>query len=147
MSSRLKKKLKKSLIQIYTQVKDSYFVLESSLQKSSSIKTCYASHLIGSNALQVGLSGNLQSKLLLKLPTLVKTYFDALHELSLKNSNLGLSSFVLIKKKNLFMKNKTYKLVCADDLSSLTKAKATLFVCLLKLKLSAFSIDPLNQRL
>lgn len=142
MSSKLKKKLKKSLIQIYTQVKNSYFVLESSLQKNSSIRTCYASHLIGSNALQVGLSGNLQSKLPLKLPTLVKTYFEELHELSLKNSNLGLSSFVLIKKKNLFMKNETYKFICVDNLFSLTKVKTTFFVCMIKLKLSAFSVGP-----
>lgn len=135
MSPKLKKLLKKSIIQIYTEAKDSYFVLESSLQKSSSIKTRYASHLIGSNALEVGLSINLQTKLFLKLPALVKTYYDKLSDLNLKDSSRGFSSFVLVKKNNLIMKNKTYALICVNNLSLLMKVKVSLFICLIKLRL------------
>jgi hypothetical protein len=134
MSPKLKKLLKKSIIQIYTEAKDSYFVLESSLQKSSSIKTRHASHLIGSNALEVGLSINLQTKLFLKLPALVKTYYDKLGNFNLNDSSRGFSSFVLVKKNNLIMKNKTYALICVNNLSLLMKVKVTLFICLIKLR-------------
>lgn len=134
MSPKLKKLLKKSIIQIYTEAKDSYFVLESSLQKSSSIKTRHASHLIGSNALEVGLSINLQTKLSLKLPALVKTYYDKLGNFNLNDSSRGFSSFVLVKKNNLIMKNKTYALICVNNLSLLMKVKVTLFICLIKLR-------------
>ena len=135
MSPKLKKLLKKSLIQIYTQAKDSYFVLESSLQKDSNIKTRYASHLIGSNALEVGLSVNLKTKLFLKLPALVKTYHNKLGEFILKDSSQGFSSFVLVKKNNLIMKNKVYNLICINNLSLLMKVKVALFICLIKLRL------------
>lgn len=134
MSPKLKKQLKKSLIQIYTKAEDSYFVLESSLQKASNVKTHHASHLIGSNALEIGLSVNL-SKLPLKLPALVKTYDHKLGEFHLKDSNLGFSSFVLVKKNNLIMKNKTYKLICVNNIPLLTKVKTMLLVCLIKLRL------------
>lgn len=134
MSPKLKKQLKKSLIQIYTQAKDSYFVLESSLQKGSSIKTHHASHLIGSNALEVGFSVNLQKNLPVKLPALVKTYHEKLGEFSLKDSIKGLSSFVLVKKNNLIMRNKTYRLICINNVPLLIKVKVSFFVCLIKLR-------------
>jgi hypothetical protein len=135
MSPKFKKRLKKSLIQIYTQAEDSYFVLESSLQKSLNIKTHHASHLIGSNALEIGLSVNLRTKLPIKLPALVKTYHDELGEFQLKDSSRGFSSFVLVKKNNLIMRNKTYDLICINNLPLLIKIKTTLFVCLIKLGL------------
>jgi hypothetical protein len=135
MSPKLKKQLKKSLIQIYTQVKDSYFVLESSLQKGLSIKTHHASHLIGSNASEIGLSVNLQTKLLIKLPAVVKTYHEKLGEFNLKDSTRGLSSFVLVKKNNLIMRNKTYNLICINNVALLMRIKITLFVSLMKFKL------------
>lgn len=135
MSPKLKKRLKKSLIQIYTQVEDSYFVLESSLQKASNLHTHHASHLIGSNALQIGLSVNLRTSLPLKLPALVKTYHYKLGEFSLKDSTIGFSSFVLVKKNNLMMRNKTYNLICVNNLPLFLKVKTTLFLCLIKLRL------------
>ena len=133
MSPKFKKKLKKSLIQIYTQAEDSYFVLESSLQKASNIKTNHASHVIGSNALEIGLSVNIPN-LSLKLPALVKTYHYKLGEFHFKDSNLGLSSFVLVKKNNLIMRNKTYSLICINNLSIVMKIKTTLLLCLIKLR-------------
>lgn len=135
MSPKLKKLLKKSLIQIYTRAKDSYFVLESSVQKSLSGETRSATHLIGSNFSEISLSINLQIELPLKLPALVKTYRERLGELNLKNSTRGLSSFVLVKKNNLIMKNKTHDLMCVNDTTLFIKVKTTLFVSLIKFRL------------
>lgn len=120
--SKLKKQLKKALIKAYVKYDKSFFLLESSLKLNlNSQKAIFSTNLIGSNLSQIALSFSLKN-FSLKLPTVLKVFsneqkcnFSQLFH----NSNPSAHTSILMKKNNLFLKNKIHttnplgqKLVC-----------------------------------
>lgn len=125
MLSKLKKLLKKTLIQIYTEERNSFFILENTLRVNQEDYTHNSStFLIGSNIIQ--LNKNYCSKNLnLRLPVRLKNFssFEALIlNLTKSKTKLGFSTLIIVKKDNLIFKNKMYdiftktqeKKICAN---------------------------------
>lgn len=116
MIPKLKKQLKKTLIQAYTEKSSSIFIIENTLRVNQEDSAHDSStFLIGSNIVQ--LNENYCSKdLNLKLPVKLKN-FTTLENLVLNlnimksKSKLGFSTLILVKKNNLIFKDQIYEIL------------------------------------
>lgn len=116
MIPKLKKQLKKTLIQAYTEKSSSIFIIENTLRVNQEDSAHDSStFLIGSNIVQ--LNKNYCSKdLNLKLPVKLKN-FTTLENLVLNlniiksKSKLGFSTLILVKKNNLIFKDQIYEIL------------------------------------
>lgn len=111
ITPKLKKLLKKTLIQVYSEKKESLFVLESALRVDRKTQFSYSStFLTGSNITQ--LTNNLCSSFFeLKFPGILRTFQnvqDLNSELTKLEEKSGFLSVILVKKDNLVFKNQIY---------------------------------------
>lgn len=114
MLPKLKKLLKKSLIEGYTRGSNSQFSLESSTRLKSKID---GTNTIGSNVNQICASFNLKC-LNLKLPLTINV-FNEKKELSQKRTsaklNLGASALIIVKRNNLLVKSENNKSIYTEQ--------------------------------
>jgi hypothetical protein len=108
---KLKKLLKKALIKINIENKESFFVLENARNVDEDAQILsFSSNLISSNVTQVGKSFNFQSTIL-KLPVILKVFreFEDLNnKLSSLKRKTESSMIVSIKINNLMLKRRAY---------------------------------------
>lgn len=130
ITPKLKKLLKKTLVQVYSEKKDSLFVLESSLKVNRKIESSGSStFLTGSNLTQ--LTHHFCSSVFeLKLPAVLRS-FQTVQDLSLNlnkyQDKSGFLSLVLVKKNNLVFKNQVY-----DSLLRFKEEKIVMKIILIK---------------
>jgi hypothetical protein len=134
---KLKKQLKKTLIKAYIEYKESFFILESSLKSHLNLqKTIFSTNLIGSNVSQLALSFSLAG-FSLKLPTVLKVFLNTQKYDCTQIShaiNLSASSSVLIKRRNVFCKNKIHTVDPLDQKLLCVKLKATVFLFFIRMR-------------
>lgn len=111
MITKLKKILKKTLIKIHIENRNSYFLLENRLRTDKENQNFSSStFLIGSNVVQLN-KNYCANSLGLKLPVTLKvsqTFENLISNLTKSKSKLGFSALVLVKKDNLILKNQNY---------------------------------------
>lgn len=114
ITPRLKKLLKKTLVQAYSEKKEGFFSLESALKVDSKIESFDSStFLTGSNLTQLT-HHFCSSSFELKLPAILKS-FQTLQDLNLSltryQDKSGFSSLILVKRNNLVFKSQVYNLL------------------------------------
>lgn len=135
--SKLKKQLKKTLVESYLKYDKSFFLLESSLKSHSNLqKAIFSTNLIGSNFSHVASTLSL-NKFCLKFPTILRIFlndqkYDHLRILS--KSDLGASKSVLIKRSNLILKSKIHRVSPLNQECACTELKTIAFVFILRVK-------------
>lgn len=111
MITKLKKILKKTLVKIHIENKNSYFLLENRLRTDKENQNFSSStFLIGSNIIQLN-KNYCANSLGLKLPVMLKvsqTFESLISNLTKSKSKLGFSALILVKKDNLILKNQNY---------------------------------------
>ena len=134
---KLKKQLKKTLIKAYIEYEESFFLLESSLKSQlNSQKAIFSTNLIGSNVSQLALSFSLKD-FFLKLPTVLKVFLNKQKYDYFRISNnfsLSTSSCVLVKRKNLLLKDKMHTMDFANQKFLCVRLKAIAFFFFLQMK-------------
>lgn len=135
--SKLKKQLKKTLIESYLKYDKSFFLLESSLKSHSNLqKAIFSTHLIGSNFSHVALTLSLSS-FCLKFPTVLKVFLNDQkydHIRVLSKPDLGASKSVLIKRSNLILKSKIHYVNPLNQKYICTEFKTIVFVFIHRVK-------------
>lgn len=135
---KLKKQLKKTLIKAYIEYEESFFLLENSLKSQLNLqKAIFSTNLIGSNVSQLALSFSLKD-FFLKLPTVLKVFSNKQEYDSRISNNfsLSVSSCVLVKKKNLLLKNKIHTANPANQKFLCVRLKLVAFYFFLQMKSS-----------
>lgn len=135
--SKLKKQLKKTLIESYLRYGNSFFVLESSLKSHLNLqKAIFSINLIGSTSSQIALTFFLDD-ISLKFPTILKIYLNDQkydHLRTLSKPNLGACNSILIKKSHLLLRSQIHSVNHLNQKFICIELKLTVFVFLFRVK-------------